>query len=249
MRLSENRMLASALVTLALAIPASAGNLDQPHEDPAVAASLGSVDWSGSYAGIALGKFSGTSVFCQVGFSDDCSGNTSGLDLPAPSPEGGAFSLVGGHNWQTGSTVYGVELDISKINADGSAISTGIYNCGVGLDGCHTNVDLAVTLRGRIGVAINKWLPYVTAGVSAVRAEAGFEDFLPATMNTETLVLPVAGLGIEYRVNDRISLRGEMLHFFDRGDEIFAAGSPCGADCGAEALEGSLLRVGFNYHF
>jgi outer membrane immunogenic protein len=102
--------------------------------------------WTGAYFGVNLGG-----GYARV--------STTGLPGAGASSEN-LFGFVGGGqagaNWQTGSTVVGFECDIQ------------------GADQNHktTNAAFAVTdsityfgsARGRLGLGVDRWLPYVTGG-------------------------------------------------------------------------------------
>lgn len=82
-----------------------------------------------------------------------------------------------GYNFQFNQLVLGVEGDISFTD-------------------WHEN-DAFGTVRGRLGYAWGRVLPYATAGLAVVDSEAGW----------------TAGGGVELAVSDNVSLRGEYLHF------------------------------------
>ncbi|MBW6416796.1 outer membrane protein [Celeribacter sp. PS-C1] len=245
LKLKSNALLIAA--GLLSAQTAFAGSLAPAIEDSAVeVVTPSAVDWSGFYAGATAGYLSGSSLFCQEGASETCEGNPQDFDLPEPEPEGNVFGLTGGYNWQNGPLVYGVEADISKANADGSAPDSSGYGCG---GNCQTDILAIATLRGRVGYALDKWLPYATAGVGAMQVEVGFPDYDPATLNKDIIVTPVIGLGVEYMASEKISLKLEALHFFEKEELVPADNDPCGAPCGPTDIEASVLRFGVNYHF
>jgi len=103
-------------------------------------------NWTGAYVGINAGGGWGNS------------------DSSAPFA-GGSFrtsgGLVGGtlgYNWQTGWTVFGVEGDLDWSNIRGSTSCAGTS--------CSTHNNWLGTLRGRLGYAWNRVMPYVTGGLA-----------------------------------------------------------------------------------
>jgi outer membrane immunogenic protein len=82
-----------------------------------------------------------------------------------------------GYNFQFNQLVLGVEGDISFTD--------------------WHETDAFGTVRGRLGYAWERILPYVTAGLAIADSETGW----------------TAGGGVELAVSDNISLRGEYLHF------------------------------------
>ena len=104
-------------------------------------------NWTGFYVGINAGGGWGRSDF-SVPFASD-SFNTSG-------------GLVGGtlgYNWQMGRAIFGLEGDVDWSNIRGSSI------CG-GITSCETRNDWLGTVRGRLGYAFDRFMPYVTGGLA-----------------------------------------------------------------------------------
>ncbi|WP_226549941.1 outer membrane protein [Celeribacter naphthalenivorans] len=205
------------------------------------------VDWSGFYLGATAGYVAGTSTYCSMNFVDSCDGNASNIPLPEPQPEGGVFGLTGGYAWQSGHLVYGFEADISQAYADGSAEDTAYFGCGS--NDCQTDILAMATLRGRVGYAHDKWLPYATAGVGAMQVEVGLPNIDPASRSKDIIVSPVIGLGVEYMATENISLKFEVLHIFTNDDLVEVGNGLCSSACGATDIEANLLRFGVNYHF
>jgi len=136
--------------------------------------------WAGSYAGVYAG-----------------------VVVPPGSPfYFGGFTI--GHNFVSGSLVYGLEAQLGAINLGGGAV-------------------FGAELNGRVGVAVgatDRALIYGEAGITRL---AG----LPFTILT-------AGGGIEFAINDRISLYGEAKAI------IIPAGP---------GFIGTAIRGGVNFHF
>ena len=82
-----------------------------------------------------------------------------------------------GYNFQFNRLVLGVEGDISFTD--------------------WHETDAFGTVRGRLGYAWERVLPYVTAGLAIADSETGW----------------TAGGGVELAFSDNVSLRGEYLHF------------------------------------
>ncbi len=72
---------------------------------------------------------------------------------------GGLVGGTLGYNWQVGQAVFGLEGDIDWSNIRGSAF------CG-GVTSCETKNDWLGTVRGRLGYAFDRFMPYVTGGLA-----------------------------------------------------------------------------------
>lgn len=237
-----------AISGVLLAQPALAGSLAPAiTEAPIVAAQATSApDWSGAYAGGTVGFLSGSSIYCRDEFQESCDANPNNLILPEPAPEGNLLGLTAGYNWRRGNIVYGVEADISKSSAEGSSEGALNFNC---VGDCQTDILAAATLRGRVGFATGQWLPYATAGIGAMDVEVGFPDYDADSVTSEIIVVPVAGLGVEYMMNSGLSLKAEALYFFEHDDLVATPEGTCADPCGAAHIDATVVRFGVNYHF
>ncbi|MGE0846403.1 MAG: outer membrane protein [Flavobacteriaceae bacterium] len=178
--------------------------------------------WEGSYAGIFAGYGWGDSTHTQLGV-------TTSFDL-----DGGLVGITGGHNWQRGNIVYGIEIDAAWSGIDGS---TTVLCSTV----CYTEIDFLATLRGRLGVAVNNWLFYGTAGIALAAVDAGLTAQPAAASETEFGW--VAGLGAEVALNPAWSVKAEVL-FVGLDDTPYGFGL-------INTDQGTLTtaRIGLNYHF
>ena len=157
-------------------------------------------NWTGGYIGINGGYGFGNSDI--LGFEAD--------------PRGGLVGLTLGYNWQAfGSPwVFGLEGDINWSNIKGSFTSLA---CPLG---CEIKNEWFGTARGRLGYAMDRFMPYVTGGLA-------FGD-VGATVNgvattSDTNFGWTVGAGIEGALapeldcQDRISLHGSRQHELRRG--------------------------------
>ncbi|ASP22177.1 outer membrane protein beta-barrel domain protein [Antarctobacter heliothermus] len=105
------------------------------------------------------------------------------------SNNGTIFGLHTGYDYDFGKVVVGGEFE---------------YQAGDDYDLGGVDVDNVMRLKGRVGYEMGQSLLYGTAGVARIDTALG-----DATG-------PVGGVGLEYRVNDRVSIGGEALaHSFD----------------------------------
>jgi len=157
------KLVVTAAATLLIA-PIVAEAADQPI--PRYKAPLRSVmayyNWTGFYVGVVGGYASG-----KADWDITAGGVTTTSSM---SPKGWLFGGTIGYNFQAGSLVYGIEADYSFANVKGST-----PDCfgAVGTT-CEVSHSSLATVRGRIGYAFDRWLPYFTAGAAygTVRAQA-----------------------------------------------------------------------------
>lgn len=77
---------------------------------------------------------------------------------PRQTITGGIVGGQLGYNYQIGVMVIGVEADVSKANLNGS-VRDGNYIVQT------DSIDVTASVRGRLGLAIGRFLPYFTAGI------------------------------------------------------------------------------------
>ena len=144
-------------LTLAAAMPASAADLPRamPYKSPAMVAQY---NWTGFYLGINGGG----------GFGDS---NWNGFAV-SNSPSGGMIGGTAGYNWQgPGSPwVFGLEGDIDWTNIRDSSACGGVL--------CETRNNWFGTVRGRVGYAFDRFMPYVTVGLAIGDVEANRAGFV-----------------------------------------------------------------------
>jgi outer membrane immunogenic protein len=153
------------------------------------------------------------------------------------SPSGGMIGGTAGYNWQgMGSPwVFGLEGDI-----DWTGVSDGVA-CG-GLN-CETKNDWLGTVRGRVGYAFDRFLPYFTGGIAFGNVDARRAPFAGSS---DTNAGWTVGAGIEGVVAANWSAKLEYL-YADIGDTTCSTAS-CGIATNAD-LQMNILRAGLNYRF
>lgn len=141
-------------------------------------------DWRGNYVGLFIGKASGElnvenllpaesilkEVYLEGGNNDYILNKPSSSD---DSVNGKYFGIVVGRNWQyQNHMVYGLEaslsngpnVDYSYEWADGKSPAAQKFN----VEGV-ADIKYMINLKGRVGYATGKVLPYLTAGVVYAR--------------------------------------------------------------------------------
>ena len=112
-------------------------------------------NWTGFYLGINGGGGWGRSQWDGV----------DGFDV-----SGGLIGGTIGYNWQVGQLVIGAEGDIDWSGMGG----TSTVLCP---PGCTTRNDWLATVRGRVGYAFDRFLPYLTGGLASATSMPAFRDF------------------------------------------------------------------------
>lgn len=208
-------------------------------------------NWSGFYIGGTVGVFDGGVDADNLQIDDFTFDEFEPpllLDFNAP-----VFGVTAGANRQMGAFVFGVEADVTWLNAravdDRSEDSIAIV---VG-----TDLDLLATLRGRAGVAFDNILVFATAGAAMGRTEGSLSDIYRrgtyAYRDEQTFVGWVAGGGVEVGITERISLKAEALRL-DLGKRTYTFDADP-EEAGYEQinadgrLKGWTARAGINLRF
>lgn len=211
---------------VALAGAASAADLARPEPVPYYPKApvvVPPYNWSGFYLGINGGGAFGSSSWDSTG-SRNISGGLIGGTL--------------GYNYQFGQAVVGVEGDIDWADISGTS-SNGCPG------GCKTSDTWLSTVRGRLGYAADRFMPYVTGGAAFgdVRAQAPGFGQVGADRAGWTL-----GGGLEAALAPNWTAKVEYL-YVDLGS--FNCGLSCGAGLTTDnvSFHTNILRAGVNYKF
>ena len=180
-------------------------------------------NWSGFYIGINGGGGWGTSTWTTGG-----SFNTSG----------GLIGGTVGYNYQMNQVVLGVEGDIDWANISGTRTAAGV--CAFG---CTTKDSWLATVRGRVGYAADRFLPYVTGGLALGDIRASLPGFAGGTTTNAGWTI---GGGIEGAIVGHWTAKVEYL-YVDLGN--FNCGIACGAATQNVTFTANVLRGGINYRF
>lgn len=182
------------------------------------------------------------------------------------------YGVQAGHNWQNEHWVYGFEADFGSFNLRGSRQSSGLYpddfNGNVSMVDNYTigtgfSTTWLITARGRYGwTTDNVWREhdslwiYATGGLALTDLHVSFNfiDDEGATGNgsaSRTLLGYAIGAGLEYKLNNRWSVKAEYLHLgfghvCASGLIIGSGGYANGISTCAD-LTADLARLGLNY--
>ena len=248
-----------ALLALGLSAPAKAADMPVKYVAPTV------FTWTGCYVGATIGYKWGRSKHTSTGSQNGVPNATGGYDI---SPQFNLDGVIGGGeagcNWQSGSWVYGIEVDGSWSAADGQ--STHISYAPLPFFSPNyvdkTSERWLMTARGRIGYASDKWLWYVTAGAAWTGVDVNVSNVVIPAVPSQFAIERhnktgwVVGFGTEYALIGGWSVKSEWLyanfgsiHAFDYAG--IPSCNPATFDCSARdvKLYEFVWRVGMNYRF
>ena len=184
-------------------------------------------NWTGFYIGVNGGGGWGGSEWSN-GLGSTGTFDTSGAVV------GGTV----GYNWQMNQVVFGLEGDMDWSNIRGS--TSGGFCAGTT---CETRNNWLGTVRGRVGYAFDRFMPFVTGGLAVgdIKAE-------PAGLGstTQTNAGWTLGGGIEVAIAGPWTAKVEYL-YTDLGKGSCDV-SVCGASTDVD-FHTNLVRGGINYRF
>ena len=155
------RVVLAGLGMVALAASAEAADLPRRY-DASTADYVPVNNWTGFYIGINGGGAWGDSKWTSIGTFD---------------VTGGMVGGTVGYNWQLTQWVFGLEGDVDWTNINGTSNAV----CSAG---CTTSNSWLATVRGRIGYAFDRFLPYITGGLAIGDIKASQPGFPAATTPT-----------------------------------------------------------------
>jgi outer membrane immunogenic protein len=240
----------TALATLAVIGSAHAGFLDPAPAYPVPPApgypvksspvSAPVYDWTGFYVGV-----NGGGSWGRVPWSSDDPNATSAADTATVSS--GLIGGTIGYNAQNfGHFVFGEEFDF-----DWRSLNATIPAGGACTPNCELKSDWLATARLRFGYAIDRFLPYVTAGASIGDITQGVAGELAGSAKSVSFNW-TAGAGLEFVVSGPLTAKLEYLY-------VNHTNTACNAECISPispagsagpihmGLNENLFRVGLNY--
>jgi outer membrane immunogenic protein len=185
-------------------------------------------NWTGFYAGINGGYGWGTSSW------DGTLGSSGSFNV-----SGAVIGGTLGYNWQFNQAVFGVEGDLDWSNIKGSTTAGACALAGP----CETRNNWLGTVRGRIGYAFDRVMPFVTGGLAVgdIKSTLGTSGSTTTTKAGWTL-----GGGAEFAVAGPWTAKVEYL-YADLGKGTCAT-AICGASTDVK-FHTNLVRGGLNYRF
>lgn len=197
-----------ALLGMAVVSFAGAASAADPYRD----------SWRGFYLGVHAGFGWGSNDFSEV-ISVVPLQTIGGINS-----SGAVFGGLAGHNWQSGSIVGGLEVDLSVSRIRGNATPV-VRNFAGGITITDTNSDetqLLGSARARLGFTPHSsWLIYGTGGLAWERVDRvdGTTLVVPGSTQVATTRSPrdwfgwVVGAGVEAKVSSNWIARIEYMHY------------------------------------
>jgi outer membrane immunogenic protein len=257
------RLLLSTIAAAAMLGSAAAADLPSRRPPPpAYVAPVPFFTWTGFYVGVnAGGAFRGST---NNGFNNAVffggAGPFVGAGLATANTGSGARFIGGGQagfNWQINQFVLGVE-------GDGQALVGGNNNGNngfIGFGNNGNNTGFLGTVRGRAGIALDRFLVYGTGGVAfgsnsntspnnIVGTVGGVPTFFTSNIAGKTRVGYAAGAGVEYAFTPNWSVKVEYL-FTDlgRNNRTFVAPGGLSGFTLNNREQNHIVRAGLNYRF
>jgi outer membrane immunogenic protein len=236
--------------------------------------------WTGFYAGLNAGYADPTANFSVVpggswigdpDYAGIVNAGTRSLGL-----RGFTGGVQAGYNYQVDKIVLGIEGDLNYLglkNSYATPIFPGVAGGTYWASG-SVGLDAFYTLRGRLGLAADHWLMFVTGGL-AVTSEKFSQSInyinvaqnnnLPLTgpagganagSTSSTAASWTVGGGAEYALNQQWSVKGEYLYVNLKSMSFGSVYGPNGFTAGTYSMQHNLslsglniFRVGLNYHF
>jgi outer membrane immunogenic protein len=192
-------------------------------------------NWTGLYAGVSGGWAGSSQDWTAVG--GVTTGNFTG--------RGGLIGGTLGYNYQMKMLVLGVEGDASWANINATDTTTG--GCSPAFR-CLATVNFLATVRGRIGLAADRWLFYVTGGAAFANINNDQSALSPLASANTTKTGWTAGGGVEAVLWGNWSAKAEYLRA-EFGQTPFCPVAGCGVVVVSNYTHLDIVRVGLNYKF
>lgn len=138
--------------------------------------------------------------------------------------------------------VIGLEGDVDGTSARAN------YLIGAVANSSRENIQGSV--RGRLGVAVDRALFYVTGGAAFGSLTNSYASPFGVDSYDHTKVGWTAGAGVEYAVTNNWSVRVEYRYTdFGRVNDVLVASTPGGIGTASHRITDNRVQAGFSYRF
>lgn len=245
------KALLAGVAIAALGSAASAADLGSPRGPVEAVVAAPMFNWTGFYFGGHVGA-----AFSNSNSGLDILGyNFAGEIVPLRSRTSFIGGLAIGYNWQFNQVVVGLEGDLSYLGYRSSNVSAFFG----GDTTYRARSDWFGTIRGRLGVAADRALFYVTGGVA-------FSDLKYSTIDTTVAPPPggaatinasrsasvgwTVGAGVEYAFTPQWTAKAEYLYAsFGGGTASATASTGVPFSFRFNRTDQHIVRLGVNYLF
>jgi len=176
---------------------------------PLCIANADTYNWTGAYGGVNLGAvWTGSQLTANnINFLTDSGTYSQAMNSASVNP-----GLQLGYLYQfNNGGVVGMEGDFTY--PDASSTYTNVNSTGSAFDQFKTQYNLQGSLRLRGGYAFDRFLPYVTAGVSFAGMKLSYNNDVGDSYSKSTTQTGwVLGAGLEYGFLKNLSGRVEYLY-------------------------------------
>ena len=184
--------------------------------------------WTGFYVGVNAGYGWG-----------NIDSTTFGVLPTLNDPEGFVGGGQIGYNYQLGQVVLGVEADFQ-----GSDLRASVRD-GFG-NSASNDLNYFGTVRGRVGFAFDRFLPYVTAGLAYANVETRFSTPFATASSDNVQYGYAVGAGLEYAFTNNLTAKLEYLYVDLEKESVR---TPFGTANIKVGTDFSIVRAGLNYKF
>lgn len=223
------RTATTGALLLASVYGASAADLNS-HYNPPQAPPANMINyafsWTGAYVGGNLGA------------------NWANVSNPRNNSGALTGGLQAGYLWQSGQIVYGFEGDVDY---NGNRHTSAFTN-GANTYTDRERLDWDFGLRGRVGYAIDRFLPFVSTGITFANLNSRVTNTATGTSDQSNQIRTglQLGAGLEYAVANNVTARGEYI-YSDYGSRTVNYGSN-GFGL-SHSVTDNALRFSINYKF
>ncbi|MDB5651017.1 MAG: Opacity protein [Hyphomicrobiales bacterium] len=183
-------------------------------------------DWNGGYAGVL------------AGYGSAHAKTSNGLVTRSQTADGALGGIYAGRNFMFGNLMVGFEGSTALTNWKGTGTLVGTA------DALSYRNYIEADIRGRVGYAFGRFLPYLAGGAAWGRSEQ-----IDLVTGSERGRLPTeawtVGGGVEYMLADRVSARVEYLH----QKTLKNISMDLNGNAQSQSRSADLVRVGVAYHF
>ncbi len=223
--------LLSGVAALGLVAAGAASAADLPSRKGPVAAPIYApvFTWTGFYvganAGYGFGQVDSTNLGV-IGRYDDPDGFVGGAQL--------------GYNLQFGQFVVGLETDFqgADLKSRTAPVAAGVS--------ASNELNYFGTVRGRVGFAIDRFLPYVTGGFAYGQVKNKITTPVGAFSNDNTQYGWTLGGGLEYAFTNNWTAKIEYLYVDLEKESLNIPGGVFNSNVETKF---SVVRAGLNYKF